>query len=123
MALQVSRSATRSVEVGGDGIALAGAGECPCPSASVSARRSSTHAGGANEDADRDSRPWGLGGADSVVDCDSIRCAEEKTEDAEVAGNAISLEYSWRLARRQADGDYTSRLVDVVTIGERSDGQ
>jgi hypothetical protein len=111
------------VEVGGDGIALAGAGESPCPSASVSARRSSTHTGGASEDADRDSKPWGPGGADNAVDCDSVRCAEEKREDAKIADNAIFLEYSWRLARRQADGHYTSRLVAVATIGEWSDDQ
>lgn len=74
------------VEVDGDGIALAGAGECPCPSASVSARRSSTHAGGASEDADRGSRPWGPGGTDSAMDCDIVRCAEEKREDADAAG-------------------------------------
>jgi hypothetical protein len=52
------------------------------------------------------------------VDCDSVRCAEEKREDAEAIDNVISLEYSWRLARRQADGHYTSRLVAVATIGE-----
>jgi hypothetical protein len=88
------------VEVGGDGIALAGAGECPCPSASVSARRSSTHAGGASEDADKDSTLWGPGGADIApwtATASGVLRRRERMRDSRRMQRPPTIRFLWNI--------------------------